>query len=98
MPHAQGIEHFNITDNGLHRAGDLAGTEAAGAHMNMFWGTVHDRLYALDVGLPGTIGTAVRVGNPNPESDALTAKITFGHDLNLLAGQNYILRKTLFIY
>jgi len=74
----------------LHRAGNLAGAEAAGAHMNVCRGAIHDRLHALDVGLPGTIGTTVRVGNLDPEGDALTAEITFGHDINLLTGQNYI--------
>ena len=58
--------------------------------MNVCRGAVHDSLHALDVGLPGAIGTTVRVGNLDPESDALTADITFGHVINLLAGQNYI--------
>ena len=75
---------------GLHRTGDLAGTEAAGAHMNVLGGAVHDSLHALDVGLPGAIGAAVGVGNLNSESDTLTAEITFGHDINLLAGRNCI--------
>ena len=66
---------------GLHRAGDLAGTEAAGAHVNVLRRTVHNRLHALDVGLPGAIGAAVRVGHLNPECDTLAAEITFGHDL-----------------
>ena len=58
--------------------------------MNVLRGAVHDSLHALDVGLPGAIGAAMRVGHLNPERDALTAEITFGHDINLLAGSNCI--------
>ena len=66
---------------GLHRAGDLAGTEAAGAHIYVLGSAVDHSLNALDVGLPGAIGAAVRVGHLNPECDTLAAEITFGHDL-----------------
>ena len=65
--------------------------------MNVLGGAVHDSLHALDVGLPGAIGAAVGVGNLNSESDALTAEITFGHDINLLAGRNCI-SKDIFEY
>ena len=43
-------------------AGDLAGAEAAGAHIDVLGRAVHHSLDALDVGLPGTVGTAVGVG------------------------------------
>ena len=66
---------------GLHRAGDLAGTEAAGAHIYVLRRTVHNRLYALNVGLPGAIGTPMRVRDLDAEADTLAAEITFGHDL-----------------
>ena len=47
--------------------------------------TVDDCLNALDVGLPGTVGTSVGVGNLNAEGHALTTKITFSHSLHLLS-------------
>ena len=63
----------------LHSTGDLAGAEAAGAHIDVLGGAVYDRLDALDVGLPGTVGAAVGVGNLNAEGHALTTELTFGH-------------------
>ena len=47
--------------------------------------TIHDRLDTLDVGLHGTVGTAVRVGHLDTEGDALVAEFTFGHVVYLLA-------------
>ena len=47
--------------------------------------TVDDRLNALDVGLPGTIGTTVRVGNSDTESHTLVTKLALCHPLHLLA-------------
>jgi hypothetical protein len=68
-----------------HRTGDLTGTEASGADVHMSGGAIHDRLDTLHVGLPGAVGTAVRVRHLNAENDALIAKFTFGHLLDLLA-------------
>ena len=50
--------------------------------------TVNDRLDALDVGLPGTIGTTVRVGNSDTERNTLVAKLALCHPLHLLAVRN----------
>ena len=47
--------------------------------------TVDDSLDALDIGLPGTIGTTVRVGNSDTESHTLVAKLALCHPLHLLA-------------
>ena len=47
--------------------------------------TVDDCLDALDVGLPGTIGTTVRVGNSDTERHTLVAKFALCHPLHLLA-------------
>jgi hypothetical protein len=47
--------------------------------------TVDDCLHALDVGLPGTIGTSVGVGNLDAEGHALIAELAFCHPLHLLA-------------
>ena len=43
--------------------------------------SVDDSLNALDVGLPGTIGTSVGVRDLDTEGYALTTKITFRHFL-----------------
>ena len=53
--------------------------------MDVLGGAVHDRLDALHIGLPGAVRAAVRVGNLNTEHNALIAKFTFGHSLDLLA-------------
>ena len=65
-------------------AGNLAGTQAASAHVDVLGGTIDDRLDATDVGLPGAVGTSVRVGDLNTEGHALAADITFSHSLHLL--------------
>ena len=64
---------------GLHRAGDLAGTEAAGAHIYVLGSAVDHSLNALDVGLPETVGAAVGVGDLDTEVHALATELTFGH-------------------
>ena len=63
----------------LHRAGDLSGTQAAGAGVHTLGGTVNDRLDTADVGLPGTVGPSVRVRHTNTESHALAADIALCH-------------------
>ena len=63
----------------LHRAGDLSGTQAAGAGVHTLGRTVNDRLDTADVGLPATVGPSVRVGHTNAESNTLTAVITLCH-------------------
>ena len=50
--------------------------------------TIDDSLHALDVGLPGTIGTTVRVGNSDTERNTLVAKLALCHPLHLLAVRN----------
>ena len=45
-------------------------------------------LNALDIGLPGTIGTSVGMGNLDTEGHALIAKLTLSHPLHLLAVTN----------
>ena len=66
-------------------AGNLTGTQTAGTNINMAGRTVYDRLNALDIGLPRTIGTTVRVGNSDTESHTLVAKLALCHPLHLLA-------------
>ena len=47
--------------------------------------TVDDRLDALDIGLPSTIGAAMGVGDLNTKGHALVAKLALCHPLHLLA-------------
>jgi hypothetical protein len=55
--------------------------------MHTFGGTVDNRLHALDIGLPGTVGAAVRVGNLDPKRHFLAAVITLSHgDTSFVAG------------
>ncbi len=85
MSRIQRYETFYLAIYRSHSAGDLTGTEASGADVHVSGGALHDRLHALHVRLPGTVGTAVRVGNLNAEGDALVAEFAFGHVAYLLA-------------
>ena len=83
---------FLFTCLELHRAGDLSGTQAAGAGVHTLGGTVNDRLNAADVGLPSTVGPSVGVRNLDTKGYALTTKITLSHSLHLPSFNNHILR------
>ena len=48
-------------------------------------GTVNNCFHTLDIGLPSSIGTSMRVGYFNTKSDTFAAIITFSHRLHLLA-------------
>ena len=69
----------------LDSAGNFTGTQAPGTNIHMARRTIDQSLHALDVGLPGTVGAAVRVRHLNAEHNALITKFTFGHSLDLLA-------------
>ena len=69
----------------LDSPGHFTGTEATGAHIDVLGRTLHNRLNALHIGLPGAVGAAVRVRHLNAEHNALIAKFTLGHSLDLLA-------------
>ena len=64
---------------------NLVGTEASGTSVHMARSTVDNRLDTLHIGLPGTVGTSVGVGNLNTKGHALAAKITLSHSLHLLS-------------
>ena len=64
---------------------NLVGTEASGTSIHMARSTVDNRLNALDVGLPGSVGTSVGVRDLNTEGYALATKITLSHSLHLLS-------------
>ena len=68
----------------LHSAGDLAAAQAASACVNVLGTSVHDRLDALHIGLPSTVGTPVGVRHLNAKGNALVAKLTFCHKLKHL--------------
>lgn len=69
----------------LDRSGNLAGAHAPGADIHVAGGTVHDRLDTFHVGLPGTVGTPVRVRDLNAKGHAFAAILTLSHPLHLPA-------------
>ena len=62
---------------------NLVGTQTSGTSVHMARSTVDNSLDPLDVGLPGTVGTSVGVGNLDTKGYTLTAKITLRHSLHL---------------
>ena len=58
---------------------NLVGTEASGTCVHMARSTVDNGLDPLNIGLPGTVGTSVGVGDLNTEGNALTTIITLRH-------------------
>ena len=67
------------------RALNLVRTQTSCTNIHMARSTVNDRLDALDVGLPCTVGSSVRMGDLNAERNALAADIALCHQLHLLA-------------
>ena len=67
---------------------DLIGTEASGTSVHMAGSSIDNSLDPLDIGLPGTVGTSVGVGNLNTKGYALATKITLRHSLHLPSGHN----------
>ena len=64
---------------------NLVGTETSGTSVHMARSTVNNSLNAFHIGLPGTIGTSVGVGNLDTEGNALATIITLCHSLHLLS-------------
>ena len=64
---------------------NLVRTQASCTDIHMARSTVNDRLDALDVGLPSSVGTSVGMGDLNAERNALAADIALCHQLHLLA-------------
>ena len=64
---------------------NLVGTEASGTSVHMARSSVDNRLHPLNIGLPGTVGASVGVGNLNAECYTLATKITLSHSLHLLS-------------
>ena len=63
---------------------NLSGTQATRAYIYTLGTTVHNCLYPTDVGLPGSVGLTVGVGNGITKSHALTANFTLCHLEHLL--------------
>lgn len=73
------------------RAGNFAGTQAPGTNIYMARRAVDHCLHALDIGLPGAVGTPMRVGYLDTKGHALVAKFALCHPLHLLAVITYLL-------
>ena len=58
---------------------NLVRTQASCTDIHMARSTVNDRLDALDVGLPSSVGTSVGMGDLNAERNALAANIALCH-------------------
>ena len=76
---------------------NLVGAEASGTSVHMAGSSVNHSLDPLHIGLPGTVGTSVRVGDLDTKSHALAAKITLRHSSHLLSTRllELALRRTL---
>ena len=59
---------------------NLTGTKATGANSNGLGSTVNNCLYLTDVGLPGSVGLAVRVRNVLTENNAFSTNTALCHD------------------
>ena len=64
---------------------DLVGTQASGTGIHVARSTVHNGLDPLNIGLPGSVGTSVGVGDLNTKGNALATIITLSHSLHLLS-------------
>ena len=71
---------------------NLVRTEASGTSVHMARSTVHDCLDPLHIGLPGSVGTSVGVGNLNTKGNALATIITLRHSCTSYPNQSNYLR------
>ena len=74
------------------RAGNLTGAQTPGTNIYMARRTVDNSLDTFHIGLPGTIGASVGVGDLNTKGHALIAKLALSHPLHLLAVTNLTTR------
>ena len=89
LPNSAGASFASQLDS----AGNFTGTQAPGTNIHMARRTIDESLDTLDIGLPGTIGTSVRMGNLDAEGHALVAKFAFSHPLHLLAVETSIVTR-----
>lgn len=64
----------------LQGALDLAGTQAPGAGVNVAGGSINDGLDTPYIGLPGSVGSSVGMGNLDTESHAFSADVALCHE------------------
>lgn len=57
----------------------FTGTQATGAGVDMLGRTIHHDLHAADIGLPGSVGTSVRMGLTNTKNHRFAADFTLCH-------------------
>ena len=70
---------FEAADLRKLSAGNLAGTQAAGANCNRLVRAINNSLNFSDVRLPHSVGRTVGVGNLSAENNALTANTALSH-------------------
>ena len=58
---------------------NCARAEATGANSDGLGSAVDDSLYLTNIGLPGSVGVTIRVGNALSENNALSANFTLCH-------------------
>ena len=61
-------------------SGNLTGAQATGANSNGLGSTVYDSLNLTDIGLPGSVCFAMRVGNCLSENNALSTNAALCHN------------------
>ncbi len=69
---------------------NLAGTQAARANVNGLGCTVYNSLNASDVGLPGSVGLSVRMGNSKSKLNCLSANAALCHFYYLRILSRYV--------
>ena len=79
------LSFYYITCSCLDGALNLTGTQASCTDIDMARNTLNNSLNALNIGLPGSVGTSVGMGDLDTKGNALTAKIALCHLLHLLA-------------
>ena len=84
------IEVGRLSDSTL----DLAGSQAAGADMHSLLSAVNVHSDFLDVGIPDSVGSSMRMADVISKMSALAADITFCHLKHLLT---YIFGSTTFV-
>lgn len=77
--HGTGADSVAFLSGAELHALDLRGTQATGADIHALMRAVHNRFHPTDVGFPGSVGLAVRVGHIVTEHNAFAADITFCH-------------------
>ena len=72
---------YLTVNNPSDSAGYRIGAEAPCADVDVARSAIYNSLDALDIGFPCSVSTSVRVGNLDSEGNALSADITFCHQL-----------------